>query len=235
MPDYQTINIILADDHDLFRDGFRSLIDEIDSINLVAEASDGYSLLNLVEVHRPDVVITDIRMPGLGGVTAAGILAQKYPHLPIIALSMFNEDHLVIDMLAVGAKGYLLKGAAKKTIIEAIETVHRSQSFYCHETSINIARLIATNVYDPIRRERKTLLSKREIDILRLICQEKTNNRIAHELGISLRTVEGFRTKMLAKTNSTTVIGLYRFAINNGLLEEHHSQKQSPGETGFRN
>lgn len=220
METYTTIDIILADDHDIFRDGFRCLIEEADSIKLVAEAADGYSLLNLVDLHQPDVVLTDIRMPGLNGVAATEALTKKYPHLPVVALSMFNEDHLIIDMLAAGAKGFLLKGAPKKTIIEAIQTVYKSQPFYCQGTNIKLARLIATGIFDPIRKERKMELSRREIEILKLLCKEKTNRQIAKELGISLRTVEGARLKMMTKTNSNNLIGLYRYAEKHGLLEE---------------
>lgn len=220
MNSYQTINIILADDHHLIREGFRSIIDDDHRIKLLAEAADGYTLLNLVEVHRPDVVITDIRMPGLNGIEATLQLQKKYPHIPVIALSMFDDDHLIVDMLSSGAMGYLLKGSAKKTIIEAIESVHKSQAFYCHQTGLHVARLIATGIYDPVRKERITILTKREKQILKLLCLEKTNNQIAKELGISLRTVEGARLKMLNKTNSTNIIGLYKFAEKYGLLDE---------------
>ncbi len=220
METYTTIDIILADDHDLFRDGFRSLVAEAGSIQLVAEAADGYSLLNLVDLHQPDVVLTDIRMPGLDGVAATEVLMKKYPHLPVIALSMFNEDHLIIDMLAAGAKGFLLKDAPKKTIIEAIQTVYKSQSFYCQNTNNKLSRLVATGIYDPVRKERKSELSKREVQILKLLCKEKTNKQIAKELGISLRTVEGARLKMMTKTNSNNLIGLYRYAEKHGLLEK---------------
>jgi DNA-binding NarL/FixJ family response regulator len=217
---YKPINIILADDHDIFRDGFRSMVEQVSSIKLVAEAADGYSLINLVDRYNPDVVLTDIRMPGLGGIAVTEMLQKKHPHLPVIALSMFNDDHLIIDMLTSGAKGYLLKDAGKKTIIEAIETVYRSNDFFCQKTRLNIARLIATNVYDPIRKERKTILSKREIQILKLLCAQKSNNDIAKEFGISLRTVEGARLKMMKKTNSANIIGLYQFAVKYGLLDE---------------
>lgn len=220
MNSYQTINIIFADDHELIRDGFRSIIDDEHRIKLLAEAADGYSLLNLVEVYQPDVVITDIRMPGLNGIAATHQLQERHPHIPVIALTMFDDDHLIVDMLTCGAKGYLLKGSGKKTIIEAIESVYKSQQYYCHQTSLHVARLIATGIYDPVRQERRPILTKREKQILKLLCLEKTNSQIARELGISLRTVEGARLKMLSKTNSTNLIGLYKFAEKYGLLDD---------------
>lgn len=219
MNEYTRIRIVLADDDDLFRDGFRALIAEEKTIELVAEAADGYSLINKVMLHEPDVVLTDVRMPGLGGIAATEQLVEKFPGVSIIALSMFNDDHLLIDMLAAGASGYLLKGAGKKMIIDAIHSVHRSVPFYCHQTGMNLSRLIATNVYDPLKKERKTLLTDRESDVLKLLCMEKTNAQIAKDLGISLRTVEGVRLKLLAKTKTKNLIGLYKFAIGYGLVE----------------
>ena len=220
MNNYNKISIVLADDDDLFRDGFRALIDEEESIELLAEAADGYSLINKVTFHQPDVVLTDIRMPGLNGIAVTEQLVEKFPGIAIIALSMFNDDHLLIDMLSAGASGYLLKGAGKKVIIEAIRSVHKNHPFYCHETGMNLSRLIATNVYDPLKKERKTLLTDRESDVLKLLCLEKTNAEIAKELGISLRTVEGVRLKLLTKTKTKNLIGLYKFAKGYGLVED---------------
>ncbi len=217
---YAPITIILADDHEIFRDGFRSLVQEETAINLVAEAADGYTLLTMVERFKPDVVLTDIKMPGLNGVEATEAITKKYPHIPVIALSMFNDDHLIIDMLAAGAKGFLLKDAGKKPIIEAIFSVHKNQPYYCHATSIKLARLTATDVYDPIRRERKMPLSKREQQVLELLCQEKRNSEIAPMLNISIRTVEGVRFKLHLKANATSLVGLYRFAVRYGICKE---------------
>lgn len=216
---YQTINIILADDHEIFRDGFRSLIREESSINLVAEAADGYTLLNLADQYKPDIILTDIKMPGLNGIEVTEELLKRYPHSAVIALTMFNEDHMIIDMLSAGAKGYLLKDASKKEIIDAIYTVNKNLPYYCPSTNIKLARLIATNTYDPIRKERKMPLSKRETEILKLLCNEKTNNEISKQLGISLRTVEGFRLKLLSKTKSANLAGLIFFAMRYGLVK----------------
>lgn len=215
---YQTINIILADDHEIFRDGFRSLIQEESSINLVAEAADGYTLLNLADQYKPDIILTDIKMPGLDGIRVTEELVKRYPQSAVIALTMFNEDHMIIDMLSAGASGYLLKDAPKKVIIDAIYAVYKNQPYYCPSTNIKLSRLIASNTYDPIRKERKIPLSKREIEILRLLCREKSNAEISSQLGISLRTVEGFRFKLLSKTKSANLVGLIFFAIRYGLF-----------------
>lgn len=224
MNPYTSINIILADDHEIFRDGFRSLIDEEPAINLVAEAGDGYTLLTMVSLHNPDVILADIKMPGLNGVAATETLSKTHPHIPVVALSMFNDDHLIIDMLAAGAKGFLLKDAGKKPIIEAIYAVYKNQTFYCHSTAIKLARLIATGVYDPVRRERIMPLSKRERDVLLLLCEEKKTKEIAPILKLSPRTIETVRGKLFAKANAGNLVGLYRFAVRHGLVRDEKSE-----------
>ena len=213
------VNIILADQHEIFRDGFRSLIRHEPGIKLVAEAGDGYTLLTETARFSPDIVITDIKMPGLNGIQVTEILAKKFPQTAVIALSMSNEDNLVIDMLIAGAKAFLLKDAGKKTILDAIFAVSRGHSFFCPSTALTRSRLIANGFYDPHRNERITPLSKREIEILNLLCHEKTSMEIADQLHLSLRTVEGFRQKLRLKTDTGSLIGIYRFAVHHGLFK----------------
>jgi DNA-binding NarL/FixJ family response regulator len=221
---YSNINIVMADDDELFRIGFRCLLEKEDNITLVAEASDGYGLLNQVSVHRPDIVITGINLPGMDGIAATKQIVSKFPGVAVIALSTYELDHYLIDMLEAGASGYLLKRAGGKMIIEAIRQVSKNHSFFCHQTGLNISRLVAMDMYDPHKRQRKNILSERESEVLRLLCLEKTNSQIAEELRISLRTVEGIRLKLQSKTKTRNLVGLYKFALKYGVMGEMYSQ-----------
>ncbi len=129
------IRIVIADDHEIFRDGFRIMLKKQTDIELVGEAADGNELIEIVEAMKPDIVLTDIKMPILSGIEAARIIKKKYPTMRIIALSMFDDDNLIIDMLESGAKGYLLKNTSKSEIVDAINMVYNDQFYYCRSTS----------------------------------------------------------------------------------------------------
>jgi DNA-binding NarL/FixJ family response regulator len=208
-----TIRILIADDHEIFRDGFRLMISKYPDIVLLAEAEDGRDLLELVKEHQPHVVITDIKMPRMDGVEVARYLAEHYPDIGIIALSMFDEDELIIDMLEAGAHGYLLKNADKTEVVEAIKTVYQQDTYYCKQTSGKLARMIARSKFNPHRKAIRPDFSEREIEIIQLICKEFTNKEIAEQLFLSSRTVEGYRIKIQDKMNVKNAVGLVVYAI----------------------
>jgi DNA-binding NarL/FixJ family response regulator len=214
------IKIVMADDHEIFRDGFKLMLSKQKDIMLLADAENGQELLELVEREQPDVVITDIKMPILDGIEATQKITERYPNIGVIGLSMFDEDDLIIDMLEAGAKGYLLKNSNKEQIIEAIKTVYGGDPYYCKTTSHKLTRMIASSKYNPHKRTDKVELSDREKEILQLICQEQTNKEIADQLFISVRTVEGHRQKILEKLNVKNSIGLVVYAMRNGLFPD---------------
>src|ERR1700744_5712126 len=125
-----TIRLVIADDHEIFLDGLALMLSKQDTVVLTGQAGDGEELLRLVADTQPDIVLTDIKMPRLGGIAASRMLLQRYPQLKIIALSMFDEEDLIVEMLETGARGYLLKNADKKEILEAILTVDEGNIFY---------------------------------------------------------------------------------------------------------
>src|SRR5665213_1294912 len=135
------IRIILADDHEIFRDGFTNLINMQPGIELVAEAADGEQLIRVTQKFLPDVVLTDIKMPVMDGIEATRDIAKKFPHIGIIALSMFNDDDLLFDMMEAGAKGYLLKNAQKEEVISAINSVNKNAQYFCNDTQLKLAKL----------------------------------------------------------------------------------------------
>jgi DNA-binding NarL/FixJ family response regulator len=213
------IRIILADDHEIFRDGFKVMLKKQPSVQLIAEASNGEELITLSSELKPDVVVTDIKMPRMDGIEATKRLANDYPNIGIIALSMFDEENLIVDMLEAGAKGYLLKNAHKDEIIEAIHTVNSGHTYYCNDTSSKLAQMIARSSFKPSLRTAKPEFSEREFAVIRFICQEMSNKEIAHQLNLSIRTIEGYRDRILEKIGAKNAAGVVVYAIKNNIYK----------------
>ena len=213
------IDIVLADDHEIFRDGFRVMVKKIPNINLVGEASNGEELISITRALQPDVIITDIKMPVMDGIEATRQLSEMYPQTGIIALSMFDEDNLIVDMLEAGARGYLLKNAQKEEILAAVRTVYNKQTYYCQNTTAKLAQMIANSNYNPNKKSIKPVFSDKELLVIKLICQEFSNKEIAEKLNLSKRTVEGYREKILEKINAKNTVGIVVFAIKYKIYE----------------
>lgn len=216
---YRPVQIVLADDHEIFRDGFRAMLKKQASVNLVGEAENGEELIKVVEELKPDVVVTDIKMPKLDGIGATKILTKRFPHIGVISLSMFDEENLIIDMLEAGAKGYLLKNAHKDEIISAVEAVYQNQTYYCSLTSRKLTKMIADSSFNPNRHTNKPEFSEKEINVMRLVCQEFSNKEIAMQLKLSVRTIEGYREKIQEKINARNTAGIVVYAIKNKIYE----------------
>src|SRR5215831_7426847 len=176
---YSPIRVIVADDHEIFRDGFRALLKKQQDIELVAEAENGKELIDLAAKHKPDVIITDVKMPRLDGIEATKVIEEKYPDIGVIALSMFDEDSLIVDMLEAGAKGYLLKNAGKEEILEAIKTVYNNGTYYCHHTSNKLAQMIASSKFNPYRKSKTANFNEKEIEVIQKICEGYSSKEIA--------------------------------------------------------
>ena len=210
------IQVVMADDHEIFRDGFKFTISKSPGIKLVGEAGNGRELIEMVRLHSPHVVITDIKMPIMDGIEAARAISKQWPHIGIIGLSMFDEEDLIIDMLEAGAKGYLVKNADKAEVIEAIQTVYMQQNFYCRQTSGKMAHIIGRKFKAEDKKE-KIEFNEKELEIIKLICEELTNKEISDRVFLSVRTVEGYRQKILDKMNVKNSVGLVVYAIQHGL------------------
>lgn len=213
------INIIIADDHELFRDGLKLMLSNFKHINILAQASNGKELVELVNQHKPDVIVTDINMPVMDGIEAVKQISAQHPATGIIALSMYDEDDLIIDMLEAGARGYLLKNAHKDEILQAIETVNLGNPYHCENTSKKLVKLISQSKYDPYKGKAKSLFNDKEIEIITLICQQLTAKEIAEKIYLSYRTVEGIRQKIMEKMEVTNTVGIVIYAIKNKLVK----------------
>lgn len=213
------IDIILADDHELFRDGFTVLVNKISEINLMGEASNGEEMISLARKMKPDVIVTDIKMPGMDGIEATRRIKKEFPEIGIIALSMFDEEELIVEMLEAGANGYLLKNAQKEEIIAAVKSVHHDKPYYCRDTTNKLAQMIGNSSYNPYKKITKPVFSENEITVIKLICQEQSNREIAEQMNFSKRTVEGYREKILEKIDAKNTVGIVVYAIKNKIFE----------------
>jgi DNA-binding NarL/FixJ family response regulator len=219
MPTVADIKLVIADDHEIFRDGFKLMLSKFPEIVLVGEAANGRELLELIEKENPDVILTDIKMPVMDGIEATKKIVELYPDKGIIGLSMYDDDELIIEMLEAGAKGYLIKNAGKEQIIEAIKTVYNDEPYYCRTTSNKLTQMIAKSRFNPYKKTTKAEFSEREKEIIGCICDEMTNKEIGDKLFISVRTVEGHRLKILEKMNVKNTVGLVVYAIKNGIVK----------------
>ena len=213
------IDIVLADDHEIFRDGFAIMIKKIPDIKLIGEASNGEELIQLCRSLNPEVIVTDIKMPVMDGIEATRKIKKEFPAMGVIALSMFGEEDLIIDMLEAGAKGYLLKNAHKDEIIAAVKAVHKDHPYYCRETTNKLAQMIAKSSFNPYKKIARPEFSEKEIAIIRLICEEYSNKEIGEKLELSKRTVEGYREKILEKIDAKNSVGIVIYAIKNKIYE----------------
>jgi DNA-binding NarL/FixJ family response regulator len=213
------IKLIIADDHEIFRDGLRMMLLKQADIELVAEAEDGKELIEKIKTFLPDVVITDIKMPRMDGIAATRHIAEHYPTIGIIALTMFDEDDLIVDMMEAGAKGYLLKNADKNEMVNAVKSVYTQEPYYCKHTSQRLAQMVAKSKFNPHKQIAKPEFSEREVEIIGFICNGLTNKDIAAKIFLSVRTIEGLRMKILEKMQVKNTAGIIIYAIKSNLYQ----------------
>ena len=212
-----TIKVVIADDHEIFRDGLKLMLQKQPDIIITGEAADGRELIELVKKKLPDVIITDVKMPYLDGVAATKYLNEHYPSIGIIALTMFDEEDLIVDMLEAGAKGYLLKNADKIEIIEAVHTVANNEPHFCRLTSQKLASMVAKSKFNLHLKKEKPEFNEREQEIIRYICEGLTSKEIGEKIFLSVRTVEGLRLKIIEKMNVKNTAGIIVYAIREHL------------------
>ncbi|MFT4024631.1 MAG: response regulator transcription factor [Flavihumibacter sp.] len=211
--------LLLADDHELLRMGFRAILRKLPDIEVTDEAADGVELLEKAIQLKPDVIITDINMPHMDGIEATRLINARLPDLPVIALTMFEDDSLLLDMLEAGARGYVLKNTGKDEILRAIQTVMAGRPYYCDKTSARLATLIGKSRFKPCRQKERLDFTEREAEIIALLCRECSNKEVSEKLGVSQRTVESHRERIFEKMGVRNIAGLVVFAIKNGIYK----------------
>jgi len=214
----EKIRLGIADDHKIFRNGLKATLEDCADFDLVLEASNGKQLIALLETTVPDVILMDIKMPEMDGIQTTAKVKQRYPHVKVLALSMFNEDKYIVDMMKAGASGYLLKNAEPEEIIEAISTVYHKDYYFNEHLSITLIKQLAGNTQPGSTTLSLADFNEREIEVLRLVCQECSNQEIADKIFLSVRTVEGYRARLFEKTRSKNLVGLVIFAVKTGII-----------------
>ena len=209
----EKIKIVIADDHAVFRDGLRFLIQREKNIEIVGEAATGRDLLLYVEQQHPQVVITDLVMPLFSGLDAIREMVIRFPAVKIIALSSFDHEQLIIDALELGANGFIIKNAPKGEIVNAIRTVHQGQPYYCMSTTPELTRKISDSDFDPYKNKVGIALTEHEKEIIVFLCEERKNEEIAKLMGISIRTLERMRLQIQEKIGVRSLAGLVIFAV----------------------
>jgi DNA-binding NarL/FixJ family response regulator len=213
------INLAIADDHKIFRNGLKAMLEDCPDFKLLIEASNGKELIGQLATHTPDVILMDIKMPEMDGMQTTDHIHQHFKQIKVLALSMHNEDKYIVDMMKAGASGYLLKNAEPEEIIEAISTVHHKGFYFNEHLSVTlIKQLVGPGSYADAAGQQQVDLNDREIEVLRLVCQEHSNQEIADKIFLSVRTVEGYRARLFEKTGSKNLVGLVIFAIKKGII-----------------
>lgn len=216
------INIIIVDDEQLFRSGIRFLLEREENFNVIFEANNGQELLDFISNTEdfPDVILMDLKMPEMNGIEATKAIHKSHPNIKIIALTSYDGKSFITNMIDVGASSYLLKNTSPKMVIHTINEVYKKEFYYSDKVLKIIHENIRSSSGKRIKSDLDTkLLSKREIDVLELICEQYTTSEIAEKLFISPRTVEGHRNNLLLKTQSKNVAGLVIYGIQKKLIE----------------
>jgi DNA-binding NarL/FixJ family response regulator len=210
------IRMLLAEDHTIVRAGIRALLQNLEGIEVVAEAGDGREAIRLIETHQPDIVLMDIGMAGLNGLEATARIAKEFPDVRVIILSMYASEEYVLQALRAGAVGYLLKDADMAELEIAIRAVAREETYLSPAVSKHVVADYVRRVGgEPSSLER---LTRRQREILQLIAEGHSTQEIAQMLSISVKTVETHRSQLMERLDIHDVASLVRYAIRMGLI-----------------
>jgi len=211
-----TVRIIIADDHKIVRDGLALLIEQQQNFELVGEAKNGREAVSLVRAKRPDVVIMDLSMPEMNGIDAAGMIIEEFPECRIVILSMHADKRFVSRALQVGVSGFLLKECAFKELRSAIIAASNNQTYL----SPQIAHLVVTDYRQRLRENsRMDKLTTKERVVLQMLAEGYTTRQMAEKLCVSVKTIEARRRNIMDKLDISSVAGLVKYAIREGLSE----------------
>lgn len=211
----QKIKILIADDHQMFIDGLKALLQFEKNIEVIAQALRGDDAYDILCKQDIDLLITDISMPGMTGIELTKKVKDKFPHVKVLVVSMYNDREIVSEILLAEADGYILKNTSKQELLSAINKLTDHGTYYSNE--------ILSIMLEKIKKEKKQegetkLLSPRELEIIKLIMQEYSSEQIAEKLFISKSTVDTHRKNILEKSQMKTLVGLCKFAFRNHLL-----------------
>lgn len=209
------IKVIIADDHRMFRESLRKILTIEKVVEVLAEASNGIELLELLDQYKPDMILMDIAMPDMDGIEATKKTLGKQPNVKILALSSFGDEKYYFSMVEAGAKGFVIKNAGLVELQNAISEVAKGGSWFSSE----LIQKVVANINAKPKKNKLTELSERELEILKLICESHTNEQIAEKINLSIDTVKWHRANIISKTDCSNTAGLVIYAIKNKLIE----------------
>lgn len=208
------IQLLVADDHAILRDGIVSLLKTEPGFQVACTAGGGYEVLELIGQHAIDVCLLDINMPGLDGIETAKLIRQRKPEIKIIMLTTYNDREIISELVHIGVSGYLLKNSDKQELVEAINKVMKGRHYFSEE----VENIILQGLTE--KKDTEAIpLTERELEVVQLLAREYTNDKIAAELHISYRTVETHRKNIMQKTKANNLAGLIKYAYSKGLIK----------------
>lgn len=215
------LNLILAEDHNIVRNGIRMLLGADIEINIVGEAVNGRQVLDMISGGiKADIVLADINMPELDGIALIGELKKSSPETQVVILSMLDNEKYVAQAFSEGASAYLLKNVSSDELVFSLKHVHSGGKYLCAELAIRLMDKLMHTVHPPFNETGRQIdFSMREIEILHLISEGLTNNEMSEKLFISKRTIEGHRQSLIEKTGSKNTAALIRFAVLSGIVQ----------------
>lgn len=210
------IKIMVAEDHPVMREGFANMLNEIENFKIIGLAENGQKLIDLIKINQPHIAIIDLEMPVLDGFSTIERLTKEFPDVKTIVYSSHNEKSIVKELIILGARGYLTKETAFEKIVEIINQIQNEGYYFDSEIS---KMVIDTSFKKKINRLQITEIgfTKRELEILELVCKEETNSKIADRLNVSINTVDFHRRNIYKKANKSSAIGLVKYAFKIGL------------------
>jgi DNA-binding NarL/FixJ family response regulator len=213
------IKIMLADDHDIVRDGVKAIISGTSDIEVVAEAGSAEEVLDQLEHIVPDVLLLDISLPGKSGIEALPDILQLRQGLPVLILSMHGNEEYIIGAIKAGAKGYLPKNIPARELTDAIRRIHKGEEYFGEAASEILRKALMRKISHEKNPAEEEQLSQRETEVLQLFCDGLANQEIADKLFISIRTVETHKTHIMQKLGLKTTVELIKYAIRNKIIE----------------
>jgi DNA-binding NarL/FixJ family response regulator len=214
------LKVLLVEDHDIVREGIRALLENDKEIEVCGEACNGAEAMTKVKTYNPDVILMDMNMPVMNGLECTRQIKSNYPDKKVLILSMHDHESYLIDLLDAGADGYILKNTSKAELLFAIRKVANDGIYMGPEFTLNmLAKYKAAAGFISVARKNNIKITEREMEVLSLVAEGKTNLQIAKELFTSVRTIETRRKNLLEKTGTTNTATLIRYAVQNGLVK----------------
>ena len=217
----RTLRILLADDHRLFREGLRNMLQQEDDLEVLPDASDGRAAVQLAAQLKPDVILMDVTMPDLNGIEATRQIRAANPGVKVLGLSMHADRQFVTELLAAGASGYLLKDCPCQELVNAIHVVAEGEVYLSPKVAGSIVGAVAGNDGNSQARRGYAALTPREREILQLVADGNSSKEIAFQLGLSVKTVDTHRRQVMEKLQLYSVAELTHYAIREGLTVLH--------------